>query len=223
MNQIGGMYYSGKGVGQDYAEALKWYRKAAEKGLATAMSNIAYMYYKGKGVEKDLDAAYDWAIKAGDNGYDLTVEEPHPMTGKRAANFTLPTLDGKQVTLNELDADVVILAFWAAWCPFSHEAIPLVDRELRSAWSNNRKVAFYGINAGDTTQAAQGFVREHDIGMPMLMDGDKAVYEKYETPSFPTAMVIANGRVEYVFVGSHVLLAPRLRHAITQLLEKPRQ
>ena len=47
------MYHHGMGVKQDFAEALKWYRKAAEHGLAEAESNLGVMYEDGAGVPKD--------------------------------------------------------------------------------------------------------------------------------------------------------------------------
>ena len=65
------MYYYGKGVAQDNAEALKWYRKAAEQGHASAQYNLGYMYEYGIGVAKDLHEARKWYQKAAaqGNGY----------------------------------------------------------------------------------------------------------------------------------------------------------
>ena len=57
---LGFMYYSGQGVPQDYGEAAKWYRLAAEQGNATAQSNLGSMYYSGQGVPQDYVQAYMW-------------------------------------------------------------------------------------------------------------------------------------------------------------------
>ena len=59
------MYYFGKGVQQDYTEAVKWYRKAAEKGNAKAQFNLAVTYARGKGVLQSGEAAAAWYYKAG--------------------------------------------------------------------------------------------------------------------------------------------------------------
>jgi uncharacterized protein len=45
------MYANGRGVQKDYAEALKWYRLAADQGLASAQHNLGFMYANGWGVE----------------------------------------------------------------------------------------------------------------------------------------------------------------------------
>ena len=55
------MYEDGKGVARDYAEAVKWYRLAAEQGDATGQINLGAMYYQGRGVAQDYVRAYMWA------------------------------------------------------------------------------------------------------------------------------------------------------------------
>ncbi len=54
------MYNRGRGVSQDYAEAVKWYRKAAEQDHAKAQLFLGNMYFFGQGVSKDYVQAYMW-------------------------------------------------------------------------------------------------------------------------------------------------------------------
>ena len=61
---IGRRYAKGEGVPQDYAEAAKWYRKAAEQGVTLAQHNLSAMYAKGQGVEQDHAEAEKWYRKA---------------------------------------------------------------------------------------------------------------------------------------------------------------
>ena len=65
---IGVMYYHGYGVSQDYTEAVKWYRKAAEQGNAAAQCNLGVMYYNGNGVSQDYAEAVKWYRKAAEQG-----------------------------------------------------------------------------------------------------------------------------------------------------------
>ena len=53
-------YDNGRGVPQDDAEALKWYRKAAEQGYALAQTNLGFMYDHGRGVPQDYVLAHMW-------------------------------------------------------------------------------------------------------------------------------------------------------------------
>jgi hypothetical protein len=67
-NDLGVMYTKGQGVTADYAEAVKWYGKAAEQGLAGAQHNLGFMYVNGWGVPQDDAEATKWFRKAGDQG-----------------------------------------------------------------------------------------------------------------------------------------------------------
>ena len=62
------MYYEGKGVTKNYAEAFKWLKKAADKDEEKAFFLLGGMYYAGKGVTKNLDEAFKWLKKAADAG-----------------------------------------------------------------------------------------------------------------------------------------------------------
>jgi TPR repeat protein len=81
---LGLMYDKGQGVPQDYAEAMKWYRKAAEQGNAKAVKwyrkaaeqglpeaqfNLGLMYDKGQGVPQDYAEAVKWYRKAAEQGF----------------------------------------------------------------------------------------------------------------------------------------------------------
>ncbi len=62
------MYDNGEGVPQDYAEAVKWYRLAAEQGDASAQYNLGIMYINGKGVPQDYAEAVKWYRLAAEQG-----------------------------------------------------------------------------------------------------------------------------------------------------------
>ncbi len=62
------MYDNGLGVAQDYREAARWYRLAAEQGEEKAQSNLASMYHFGQGVLQDDVLAHKWADLAASQG-----------------------------------------------------------------------------------------------------------------------------------------------------------
>jgi TPR repeat protein len=63
------MYYHGEGVQQDYSEALRWYRKAADHENAKGQYGLGLIYYHGHGVTLDLGEALRWYRKSADQGY----------------------------------------------------------------------------------------------------------------------------------------------------------
>ena len=65
---LGSFYAQGLGVPQDYAEAVKWYRKAAKQGHAHAQCNLGMCYDQGQGVPQDYTEAVKWYHKAAEQG-----------------------------------------------------------------------------------------------------------------------------------------------------------
>ena len=70
----GAAYTYGKGVAQDYAQAVKWYRKAAEQGVANAQYILGLMYVKGQGVPQNYSESYVWSSLAAASGNEDAVE-----------------------------------------------------------------------------------------------------------------------------------------------------
>ena len=68
---LGVMYENGKGVLQDYEEAVKWYRLAAEQGDARGQITLGVMYQNGKGVLQDYAEAAKWYRLAAEQGLTL--------------------------------------------------------------------------------------------------------------------------------------------------------
>ena len=62
-------YYGRGGVPQDYAQALSWYRKAAEQGNAGGQTGLGRMYVYGQGIPQDYAQALSWYRKAAEQGY----------------------------------------------------------------------------------------------------------------------------------------------------------
>ena len=65
---LGTMYVEGRGVPQDYAEAMRWYRKVAEQGHASAQYNLAFLYGHGEGVPRNHVEAFKWFSLSARNG-----------------------------------------------------------------------------------------------------------------------------------------------------------
>ena len=87
------MYENGEGVEKDVFKAVKWYRKAAERGNTYAQFNLGLAYIQGKAVKQDEVEAFKWFYKAADQGY-------------AAAQYNLGVMyrDGRGVTENESEA-----------------------------------------------------------------------------------------------------------------------
>ena len=71
---VGRMHAAGQGVDKDLEAAAKWYRKAAESGVADAQFRLGNLYKAGDGVPKDMEYAYGWYTVAAHLGNAKAIE-----------------------------------------------------------------------------------------------------------------------------------------------------
>jgi len=129
---------------------------------------------------------------------------PALIAGKIAPDFTLPTTDGKIVSLQELlQRGPVVLAFFKVSCPVCQFAFPYYERVAR-AHHDDKRVSFLGICQNSTSDAS-AFAREHGVTFPIALDNDSngyAVSNAYGITNVPTLFYIeTDGKIEVSSVG----------------------
>ncbi|NCZ99975.1 MAG: sel1 repeat family protein [Betaproteobacteria bacterium] len=82
---LAGDFEDGKGVAQDYKEAVRWYQLAAKQGKAQAQNNLGRMYGLGKGVLQDYTRAHMWLNIAAITGKKNRVEGRDLVASKMTA------------------------------------------------------------------------------------------------------------------------------------------
>ena len=79
---LGSCYLGGKGITQDYKEAVKWFTKSVEQGDAMAQGLLGFCYLEGKGVTQDYKEAVKWFTKAAEQGNADAKEELEKLKSK---------------------------------------------------------------------------------------------------------------------------------------------
>ena len=102
MNSDGSSSPSKVVLPQDYAQAAKWYRAAAEQGLADAQNDLGKMYLKGKGVTQDHAEAMKWRRLAAERGH---VGAQYWLGAKYHHSIGVPQDDAEAVKWYRLAAD----------------------------------------------------------------------------------------------------------------------
>lgn len=122
-------------------------------------------------------------------------------SGSKAPGFTLSTMDGKQLSLNDaLSRGPVVLAFFKVSCPVCQYAFPFLERIFKSAGS---KVSVLGVSQNDKKDTA-AFNKEFGITFPVLLDDTSAypVSNAYGLTNVPTIFWIEpDGTIEVSSVG----------------------
>jgi peroxiredoxin len=109
--------------------------------------------------------------------------------GAKAPDFSLKTLDGKQVELSDYEGKKVMLNFWATWCPPCKKEMPDMEKYTQQAGDD---VVVLAVNI-DPENDVQAFVEDNGITFTIPLDSQSAtnpVNERYKILSIPTTYFI---------------------------------
>jgi peroxiredoxin len=117
-----------------------------------------------------------------------------------APDFTLKSLEGSNLRLEEYRGQVVLLNFWASWCGPCRQEMPLLDR-LHHRYEDTG-FAVLGVNVEGETAPAQDIVDKTSVTFPILIDDGQKVSQMYNLQAMPSTVVIdRDGVVRYIHLG----------------------
>lgn len=154
---------------------------------------------------KSEDAAKNLATSEAQTFITLSADaaeaEIGPEIGKRAPDFTLSTIDGKQMSLSQFRGKIVMVNFWQSSCPACAEEAPYIQAVF-NGWPND-KLEILAVSVEERAIFVQTFLNSKGLTFPALLDSDGAVSGTYQVPSFPTTFFIdADGIIKEIKSGS---------------------
>ena len=121
-----------------------------------------------------------------------------PSTG--APDFTLPSLDGPNLRLQEQRGQVVMINFWATWCGPCRVEMPHLARLYEKYRGSGFTVL--AVNIDEDPHKAAHLAKQVGMRFPVLLDTDKKVSRLYDLSTMPsTVLVDRDGRVRYIHRG----------------------
>ena len=105
-----------------------------------------------------------------------------------APDFSVETFEGESLSLSDLRGQVVVLNFWASWCPPCRWEMPFF--ETISQEYKERDVVFLGVAMSDTIEDAQRFADAAGVTYPLALDTANEIARDYEVLGLPTTFLI---------------------------------
>ncbi len=150
-------------------------------------------------------------------GYQLTaLSKTVPAPG-----FTLKDMDGKKFSLKDYRGKVVLLNFWATWCPPCRREMPSIER-LHQYFKGKDFVvlALNQMESGDQVFTFTGDLGV-DLTFPILFDKDSSVSRAYGVQGLPTTYIIdKKGNVRFRAIGGREFDHPEVEKQILQLMQE---
>lgn len=135
--------------------------------------------------------------------------------GDVAPDFTLKSINGKNISLSSLRGKYVMLDFWGSWCGWCIKGIP----DMKACYAKHKdKLEILGIDCNDPVDRWKNAVAKHQLPwLNVRADEGSDILAKYSIQGFPTKIILSpEGKVVQVFVGED----PQMYKFIDELLSK---
>jgi thiol-disulfide isomerase/thioredoxin len=133
----------------------------------------------------------------------LTTRFATRKTSESAPTFSVSRLDGTVVNSSDLRGRVVVLDFWATWCPACRREMPELEKLYRR-YQGNSKVSFWAVDVqegGDTPEKAQDFMQKSGYTLPVAFASQK-LCDALSPQGFPSLIIMdASGQIRLVHTG----------------------
>ena len=151
-------------------------------------------------------------------GWGLKETRAGPVQSGIAPDFTLTSFNGETLTLSDLRGQVVVINFWASWCPPCREEAAYLEQTWRMY--KDLGVVFIGVDYLDTEAEALAYMEEFDITYFNGPDLRTKISQAYKIQGVPETFYGAkNGELRGLKIGP--LVSPELDQKIEELLAEP--
>jgi thiol-disulfide isomerase/thioredoxin len=142
-----------------------------------------------------------------------------PKPGSPAPDFTLPNLvlESKDVTLKSMQGKVVIMDFWASWCPPCRKTLP----QLSGLRARHPSLVVLAVSIDEKKDNALEFLKPRDTSLIFLHDAKRAVAATYDLGGMPSLVLIdRKGVLRYRHDGYTESDAKAIEAEIRKLMEE---
>jgi thiol-disulfide isomerase/thioredoxin len=128
------------------------------------------------------------------------VAEVGPRRGQLAPDFEASDLDGRRFRLSDYRGNPTIINFWASWCTACKKELPAIEAAAREHEIHGLRVV--AVNMGDDPDAARNSLKARGVTLPVALDLDSVVAERYGVRGLPVSFFLdANGVIQRVQFG----------------------
>jgi peroxiredoxin len=140
-----------------------------------------------------------------------------PVGGMPAADFTLPTLNGGQLSLGQYRGKVVLINFWATWCKPCTTEMPAIQ----AAYDRMRDhgLVVLAINELEDEEKVRAHIREHHHTFPVLLDRKNEVANQYGVYGLPVSVFIDERGIVQEYVKGDLLTEQRIEQVVRRLMK----
>lgn len=152
----------------------------------------------------------------------LTQADTSSLKGKPAPDLSLNNLDKSKFKLSSLKGSVVVLDYWATWCPPCRESLPHINSLAADKELAEKGLKVFAINSKEKLATVQDFVKENNYTFPVPLDPTGQFGKLYKVVGIPTTVIVGrDGKIRDVFIGFEEKMVAEMKTAIDAALAEP--
>jgi len=122
------------------------------------------------------------------------------LLGATAIDFSFHDLEGQAWSLDKVRGKIVLLRFWADWCPYCRYEMPIIDKYYRRL--NKEGFLVLAVNVKQSAEVALAFTAQLDVTFPVLLDPKGEMAQRYGVYAIPTNFLIdRQGVIREILIG----------------------
>lgn len=140
----------------------------------------------------------------------------HPIP---ASNFYLRDLNNKLVRLSDFRGKVVLLNFWATWCPPCLKEMPSMEKLYQSHKDKGLEIVAVSVDTASKAKV-RAFVEKLGLTFTILHDRDSLISRLYNNPGVPSSYLIdTQGKLTYRVLGEYDWFSEKAKSTIDKLIQ----
>jgi peroxiredoxin len=155
----------------------------------------------------------------------LTDAQSDPTTltrvGDMAPVFTCRTIEGKVVDITEMTGNVILINFFATWCPPCNQELPVLETQIWKKYHGNSNFFLLVIGREHDEKAVSEYALSGKFSMPFVADPDRSIYKLFATQYIPRNVLIdKSGKIIFQNRGYTTQEFETIENLIAENLEK---
>ena len=132
---------------------------------------------------------------------DAQEKETLVKVGDNVPEFVVEMFDGQKIDIKDLKGKIVLINFWATWCPPCQEELKRVQKEIVDRFKG-KDFVFLAISREETREQVKKFRERNGYTFPMGLDPERKIYSKFATATIPRNFIIdKKGKIVEIEVG----------------------
>ncbi|MDA8132161.1 MAG: TlpA disulfide reductase family protein [Elusimicrobia bacterium] len=151
------------------------------------------------------------------------TKQAEPGVGQKAPEFRAVTLDGRKIDLAQLKGKVLLINFFATWCPPCMAEMPRLEEEIWQRYKADKRFVLLAVGREHGAAELKKFLGEKRFTLPLVPDPKRGIYSKFAASGIPRNYLIdGSGRIVFKSMGYEKSDFDSLKAAIKKALKAPK-